>query len=347
MNIGKQIRYYRIRKSVRQEDLADHLSVSCQAVSKWETEASLPDITLLPKIAVYLGVSIDDLFRISEEEQLERIENTLEAGGCPDECSFRTYEEFLEPLTRREEYRLRAHAMLAQLYNARAYRDHQEAIRHARTAVEMDPDLIHTDAWPALIEAHQGHCGDEWFDNHFTLIRFLQDYLERHPGHFRCLYALCENLLADRRYEEAEPYVNMIEAMPGRAHMAEVYRGDIAQGRGDMPAALMHWNKSVEEHPEVWQAWDDRAARLKKLGRYEDALRDYEQCFTMQTPPRISDGLYARAQLFEQLDRYPEAIRERERIIECLSREYGLTEGEIVEEQRREIRRLSALLESK
>lgn len=196
------------------------------------------------------------------------------------------------------------------------------------------------DAWPALIEAHQGCCGDEWLDNHSALIEYLKDYLNRHPGHFRCLYALCENLLADRRYEEAEEYVEILSAMPGRAHQAEVYRGDIARGRGDMPAALAHWNRAVEEHPEVWQAWNDRADRLKKLGRHEEALGDYEKCFVMQAPPRIGDGLYARAQLYEQLGRYEEAIGERERIIRCLSEEYGLSECEGVEIQRREIARL-------
>lgn len=344
MHIGKQIKYYRIRKSVRQEDLAEYMGVSCQAVSKWETGASLPDITLLPRLAIYLGVSIDDLFRISEDEQLERIENTLYAGGSLDDCTFRAYFDFLEPLTQRREYALRAHGLLAQLYNVRAYWDHQAAIRHAQTAVELDHRLAEFDAWPALIEAHQGCCGDEWLDNHFTLIRFLQQYLEKHPGHFRCLYALCENLLADRRYEEAEPYVNMLAAMPNRQYLAEIYRGDIAQGRGDLPAALAHWNQAVEKYPHVWQAWDNRAARLKKLGRYEEALRDYEQSFVIQSPPHITDGLYARAQLYEQLNRYAEAIRERERIIQCLSQEYDLAESEAVCEQQREIERLSARL---
>lgn len=79
MHIGKQIKYYRTRKSVRQEDLADYLGVSCQAVSKWETEASLPDITLLPRLAVYFGIAIDDLFRISADDQLDRIKN---GWGC-------------------------------------------------------------------------------------------------------------------------------------------------------------------------------------------------------------------------------------------------------------------------
>ena len=77
MNIGKQIRMYRLQKKVKQEELAAYLRVSTQAVSKWETENSIPDISLLPGIATYFGVSIDDLFQISHKEQFERIENML------------------------------------------------------------------------------------------------------------------------------------------------------------------------------------------------------------------------------------------------------------------------------
>jgi len=46
-------------KGVTQEEMAQHLGISYQAVSKWETGAAYPDITLLPAIADYFGVSID------------------------------------------------------------------------------------------------------------------------------------------------------------------------------------------------------------------------------------------------------------------------------------------------
>ena len=75
MNIGNQIKTFRLEKKVKQEELAEYLGVSAQAVSKWETGASTPDITLLPSIATYFGVSIDELFALPEETQYERIEN--------------------------------------------------------------------------------------------------------------------------------------------------------------------------------------------------------------------------------------------------------------------------------
>jgi len=60
-SIGNQISVLRKEKGGKQEELAAAVGVSTQAVSKWEC-GGLPDTELLPKIADYLGVSIDKLF---------------------------------------------------------------------------------------------------------------------------------------------------------------------------------------------------------------------------------------------------------------------------------------------
>jgi len=51
----------RKNRGIAQQDLADVLGVSFQSVSKWETGATMPDITLLPSIAEYFNVSVDEL----------------------------------------------------------------------------------------------------------------------------------------------------------------------------------------------------------------------------------------------------------------------------------------------
>ncbi len=61
MNIGVKIRELRKEKQITQEQLAEYLHISSQAVSKWETGASSPDIDMLPKLAVYFGTSLDHL----------------------------------------------------------------------------------------------------------------------------------------------------------------------------------------------------------------------------------------------------------------------------------------------
>ncbi len=62
MKIGKNIRLLRQRKGLTQEQVAQQLGVTYQAVSKWENDTNTPDIALLPEIAALFGVTIDALF---------------------------------------------------------------------------------------------------------------------------------------------------------------------------------------------------------------------------------------------------------------------------------------------
>jgi len=60
-------------KRISQQDLADVLGVSFQSVSKWETGTTMPDITLLPNIAEYFNVSVDELLGLKPLRQQEYI----------------------------------------------------------------------------------------------------------------------------------------------------------------------------------------------------------------------------------------------------------------------------------
>ena len=61
--LGSRIAECRKSKGVTQDQLAEHMGVSSQAVSKWENDLSCPDISLLPRLADYLGITIDELLR--------------------------------------------------------------------------------------------------------------------------------------------------------------------------------------------------------------------------------------------------------------------------------------------
>lgn len=67
MSIGKNIAKYRKSLGLTQEELGVKLGVTNQAVSKWESEVSMPDVMLLPEIATVLGISLDDIYGIVKE----------------------------------------------------------------------------------------------------------------------------------------------------------------------------------------------------------------------------------------------------------------------------------------
>ena len=67
MPIGKRIALLRKEKGLTQEELATHMGVSPQAVSKWENDQTCPDISALPKLARLFGVTVDELLEGKQE----------------------------------------------------------------------------------------------------------------------------------------------------------------------------------------------------------------------------------------------------------------------------------------
>ena len=67
--IGKRIAQLRKEKNLTQEDLAQMMEVSAQAVSKWENDLTCPDIFSLPKLAKILEVTVDELLSGKAEEK--------------------------------------------------------------------------------------------------------------------------------------------------------------------------------------------------------------------------------------------------------------------------------------
>ena len=65
--LGKRIGALRREKGLKQDELAEKLGVSPQAVSKWETDQTCPDISLLPLLAQILGITVDELLSGKQE----------------------------------------------------------------------------------------------------------------------------------------------------------------------------------------------------------------------------------------------------------------------------------------
>ncbi|WP_454961739.1 helix-turn-helix domain-containing protein [Eggerthia catenaformis] len=72
MNLGKQIKNYRKQTGMSQEKMAEKIGVSRQAITKWETDAGIPDIENLIAIAKLFEISMDELLS-NERKQYEYI----------------------------------------------------------------------------------------------------------------------------------------------------------------------------------------------------------------------------------------------------------------------------------
>lgn len=76
--IGENILRFRKEKGYTQEDVANALHISCAAVSKWETKASYPDITLLLPLARFFEISLDELLSFTQtlnDDEMKEIQH--------------------------------------------------------------------------------------------------------------------------------------------------------------------------------------------------------------------------------------------------------------------------------
>lgn len=73
VKLGEKIKSLRKEKNISQEVLANYLGVSFQAVSKWETGSTMPDVTLIPAIASFFRVSTDELFEFNLYEMEKEV----------------------------------------------------------------------------------------------------------------------------------------------------------------------------------------------------------------------------------------------------------------------------------
>ncbi len=67
--MGQIIKDLRKKNGFTQEELAGRLGVTYQAVSRWEANGGYPDMEMIPAIANYFNVSIDELFGYSKERE--------------------------------------------------------------------------------------------------------------------------------------------------------------------------------------------------------------------------------------------------------------------------------------
>ena len=77
-NFGETLKKIRKQKDMTQEQLAEYLNISPQSVSKWETNLTLPDITLIPMLANIFEVSADTILGIDIDIKKKRIQDIIE-----------------------------------------------------------------------------------------------------------------------------------------------------------------------------------------------------------------------------------------------------------------------------
>lgn len=147
MTIGESIRYHRKRLNLTQTQLAQRLNVTVQAVSKWENDVGLPDISMAVPLARALGTTTDELLRFGEryQEFENRWKETLRTCGDDPEKLLPVSLEALKEFPHDRIFLFRTafnQERLAELAEDEALHMQYigQALTNARLYCEMSPD---------------------------------------------------------------------------------------------------------------------------------------------------------------------------------------------------------------
>ena len=294
MEMGKEIRRLRNDRGLTQEGLAAALNVTAQTVSKWECGNSVPDVQMLPQIAVYFGVSIDQLFAMTPEQQMERIENRIYDRGLFDEAEQRQLEAQLRAFGEKPELKGQAELLLAKLYNNQAEQYRLLAVEHGKAAVEETKG--DSDAISELCNAWGSYMPDWNMRNHHALIEWLSEYCQKNPENRAAIMWLLDNLIDDRRLTEAKNWLGKLAAIDS-TFRTPMYRYLIAlaEGKGEADERL----KELEALEDDWCLSLVLGDIYTQRQEYDRAVDLYKKGLALQASPKFTDGAMCIAHIRE------------------------------------------------
>ena len=335
MEMGKEIRRLRNDRGLTQEGLAAALNVTAQTVSKWECGNSVPDVQMLPQIAVYFGVSIDQLFAMTPEQQMERIENRIYDRGLFDEAEQRQLEAQLRAFGEKPELKGQAELLLAKLYNNQAEQYRLLAVEHGKTAVEETKG--DSDAISELCNAWGSYIPDWNVRNHHALIEWLSEYCQKNPENRAAVMWLLDNLIDDRRLTEAKNWLGKLAAIDS-TFRTPMYRYLIAlaEGKGEADERL----KELEALEDDWCLSLVLGDIYTQRQEYDRAVDLYKKGLALQASPKFTDGAMCIAHIREIQGDKAGAVEAYREVLRLMREEWGIVGGEGRDAVERAIRRL-------
>ena len=347
MHIGSKIKQLRHKARLTQEQLANLIGVSAQAVSKWENGTTMPDITLLPVLSTEFGVTIDELFDLSIEQKLQRIERRMDLEESFSQETFLEYEDFLKNMEREYHDRQKVLCLLAHLYHHRMQSDAQKVSKYARESIMLAPEKKDCQ-W--LLQKADGATTWDWnIANHSDVIDFYKGVIKADtvsPQTPMPYYELMDNLIADHRTKEAKYYLEKYKQLPAhKPFLVPIYEAYIALAEYDAEAADRIMSEALEKFSCESSFLFESAQYHARRCNYDLAIDFYERswCADENKKPRYTDALDGMAIIYTITGNKDKAIKTYERMIECIKEEWGYkSEDAAVTEVERKISALNS-----
>ena len=242
-NMSAIIRSLRMERGWTQEELGERVGVSAQAVSKWETGQSLPDISQVPLLAKAFGVTTDLLFGLGEESEPDFPQFD---PRCTDpEEAWQQWREMGRKLEEGPENDTLASLYLFQGYQL-CYPD--SLVYHPEHAKEARDELLAFADKSAKRTKQRTHTGDYSLASHLTNLNALAGNEEKALGQIKDAPEWPQELswirrgevfrLLGKRKEEREQLLSVIELLIPCLLTVLYRRGDSALALGQRDEAL-------------------------------------------------------------------------------------------------------------
>lgn len=327
--IGAKIRQLRRDKGITQSEMAEHLGVTSQAVSKWEGDLSQPDIALLPDIAAYFGIRIDDLFEYSKEKRYEKIEHMLDYAASISNTEYLNTESFLLTEIQRDAENYKAIHLLANLYEFWAASMGKKASHYAKRALELKPNSKQD--MTIISNVNHGKVYDWNVGNHGELIDYWYKIIRDEPKNVRAYFFLLDNLIDDGRLTEARRVLEE-EKCVNSDNLNETYDIWIDEIAAGFASVRARYERLAKTYGNDWRIQFSVANAFCRNECYEEAILYWQNGFDAMEPPRYTDFQDAIAQCYIRLGNYSAAIETYKKKKKLLQTEWGVKFGRELDE---------------
>lgn len=292
---SKNLKRFRAARNMTQEQAAEALGVSTQTVSRWECNTTLPDVTILPKIAALYCVTIDDLYKessVAYDNYAQRLGSVFEASLKPED--FLRADMEYRKLLKSEDYTIEDLRLYGILY--------QEMMRVCiKKAGEMFERVLkkgtaedYETYWRT--RRQKAYFFWEIGRNQENINEFLP-LVEAESNELEAWICLIQAYSFAEDYDTAWNWVKKAEAkFPENANL-HIYTGNLLQSMKRYDEAFFHWKRALEMEPEWFDAAYAMASCYEEMGDYANAYAVYNQ---------IADNLESRG--FEAEVNWPRTL---------------------------------------
>lgn len=272
MTIGKNIKKLREELGMTQEQMAEKLNISYQAISKWENSQSVPDTMMLPAIAKICCVTIDELFR-ENQESYENLAGKLAAifEDTRKKEDFQLAELAYNRLFTEGKYTandLKAYAYINWYYAWTRFHISEDYFNKAMEMAKDENDRIFRDAlsWKICLKADMKQI--------HHMINELKEKCKEKPDSTVFRNALITAYSCAEQYDEAEQLIDEAIAKGQEEWFLYQNKGDILQSRNSLPEALACFEKAWEIDSKTYcDTLYSFVCIYKQMGNKEKAIK--------------------------------------------------------------------------